>query len=297
MDARGRDRAEHEQERPLQPAADAAQLDERRGEHDGGRLDDDVAVPDVRELVREHALELGGRARRDAAGADRERGAARAAAGRERARQPVRDQIQPRLGHPRDRGQARDVRMEQRRLADGQLTRADHAEHDPVEVPVGAADEQERAEAEDREEPEAAERPAGQREETGDADQQQPGLQHVAGRDEAAHYGLGVVRLAAAVVVQKPPRRPVVVLRGVAAARAVERGDVLERHEDVPVQLDVRNLVDVAVGGEHAFLILAAEESYLDLFALVLAGVVLHRPESTASGSTMRKGPCGPASG
>ena len=67
MDEGRGDRAEHEQQRALEPAADAAQLDDRGGEHDGAGLDDDVAVTHVRELVREHALELGRRARGDAA--------------------------------------------------------------------------------------------------------------------------------------------------------------------------------------------------------------------------------------
>ena len=78
------------------------------------------------------------------------------------------------------------------------------------------------------------------------------------------------------------PRRPVR-LGGVAAARAVERGDVLERDEDVAVQLDVRDVLDVAVGREHAFLVLAAEEGDLDLLALVLVRVVLHRWVSLAA--------------
>jgi len=56
----------------------------------------------------------------------------------------------------------------------------------------------------------------------------------------------------------------------------VKRRDVLERHEDVSVQLDMGDLVDVAVRGEHALLVLAAEEGDLDLLSLVLAGVVLH---------------------
>lgn len=62
----------------------------------------------------------------------------------------------------------------------------------------------------------------------------------------------------------------------VAAARAVQRRDVLERYQDVAVQLDVRNLVDEAVRREHAILELAPEECELDLFALVLLCVVLH---------------------
>ena len=52
-----------------------------------------------------------------------------------------------------------------------------------------------------------------------------------------------VVVEAVAVVVAEPARRPVR-LRRVAAARAVERGDVLERHEDVAVELDVGDVLD-----------------------------------------------------
>src|SRR5581483_6548880 len=88
-----------------------------------------------------------------------------------------------------------------------------------------------------------------------------------------------VARLSAVLraLVEQPARRPVVVLRRVAAAGAVQRGDVLEGDEDVAVELDVRDLVDVAVRGEDAFLVLAAEQGDLDLLALVLARVVLHR--------------------
>jgi hypothetical protein len=57
----------------------------------------------------------------------------------------------------------------------------------------------------------------------------------------------------------------------------VEGGDVLERDEDVAVQLDVRDALDGAVGRERAFLVLAAEELDLDLLPLVLVRVVLHR--------------------
>src|SRR5215470_3684780 len=81
------------------------------------------------------------------------------------------------------------------------------------------------------------------------------------------------------VVLEQAARRPVVVLRCVAAARAVERRDVLERDEDVAVQLDVRDLVDEAVRSQDALLILPAEEGDLDLLALVFARVVLHRQE------------------
>ena len=43
------------------------------------------------------------------------------------------------------------------------------------------------------------------------------------------------------------------------------------------VQLDVRDVLEVAVGGQDAVLVLAAEQGDLDLLALVLVGVVLHR--------------------
>ena len=78
-----------------------------------------------------------------------------------------------------------------------------------------------------------------------------------------------------ALVLGEAARRPVG-LGGVAAARAVQGRDVLQRDEDVPVQLDVGDLVDRAVRGQHAVLVVAAEERDLDLLALVLAGVVLH---------------------
>src|SRR6059036_94773 len=91
--------------------------------------------------------------------------------------------------------------------------------------------------------------------------------------------GLAVV---VALVLGEAARRPVR-LRGVAAARAVERGDVLKRDEDVAVQLDVRDVLDIAVRGEHALLVLAAEERDLDLLTLVLVGVVLHRTVSLAA--------------
>src|ERR1700741_4733798 len=88
--------------------------------------------------------------------------------------------------------------------------------------------------------------------------------------------------LVVALVVAQAARGPVVLGR-VAAARAVERGDVLERDEDVPVQLDVRDVLDVAVRGQHAVLVLAAEQRDLDLLALVFVGVVLHRTRGQSS--------------
>src|SRR5712691_11591153 len=79
----------------------------------------------------------------------------------------------------------------------------------------------------------------------------------------------------AVLVVTKAARRPIVVRR-IATARAVERRDVLKGHEDVTVQLDVGDVLDVAVRSEHAFLVLAAEERDLDLLPLVLVRIVLH---------------------
>ena len=59
----------------------------------------------------------------------------------------------------------------------------------------------------------------------------------------------------------------------------MQAGDVLERHEDVPVELDVGDVLDQAVGGEDAVLLLAPEEGDLDRLALVPGRVVLHRAE------------------
>jgi hypothetical protein len=71
----------------------------------------------------------------------------------------------------------------------------------------------------------------------------------------------------------------------------VERGDVLERDEDVTVQLDVRDVLDVAVGGQDAFLVFPAEQRDLDLLALVFVGVVLDRAQGSRFGSTNRVAP------
>jgi len=80
------------------------------------------------------------------------------------------------------------------------------------------------------------------------------------------------------VLIEEAPRRPVVL--GVAAARAVERGDVLERDENVAVQLDVRHVGNDAVRSEHAVLVLAPEEGELDRLAHVPRRVVVHRGQS-----------------
>src|SRR3954447_17477337 len=98
-------------------------------------------------------------------------------------------------------------------------------------------------------------------------------------RSEVWTVPAAVAAAGGAVVVQQAAGRPVLVLGRVAAARAVEGRDVLERHEDVAVQLDVGDFVDVAVRSEDALLVFAAEEGDLDLLALVLARVVLHHAE------------------
>src|SRR5215204_3729829 len=95
--------------------------------------------------------------------------------------------------------------------------------------------------------------------------------------------------LRVALVLGEAPRRPVG-LRRVAPARAMERGDVLQGDQDVAVELDVSNLVDGAVGGQDALVVVAAEQRNLDLLALVLARVVLHRPERTRCAAPSRGG-------
>ena len=58
--------------------------------------------------------------------------------------------------------------------------------------------------------------------------------------------------------------------------------NVLEGHQDVPVELHVGNVLDRAVRGQDSLLVLATEERQLDLLALVLVRVVLHGPASLA---------------
>src|SRR5262249_46722490 len=68
--------------------------------------------------------------------------------------------------------------------------------------------------------------------------------------------------LRVALVLGEAARGPVRLGR-VAAARAVQRSDVLERDQDVAVELDVRDLVDGAVGGQDAVVVVAAEHGDL----------------------------------
>ena len=80
------------------PAADPAGLHDYRGGHDGDRLNEDVPVPNVCQFMRKHALELRGRERLQEAAADRDRRAARTAAGRTGSRKAVAHDVQARLG-------------------------------------------------------------------------------------------------------------------------------------------------------------------------------------------------------
>jgi hypothetical protein len=66
----------------------------------------------------------------------------------------------------------------------------------------------------------------------------------------------------------------------------MKRRDVLEGNEDVAVQLDVGNVLHVAIGRQAALLIFASEERDLDLLPFVLARVVLHGAEGSDSRSS-----------
>ena len=77
------------------------------------------------------------------------------------------------------------------------------------------------------------------------------------GDEEEGRVGPHAVR---AVVVQQPPRGPVLVGLGVAPARAVQRRDVLQRHEDVPVQLEMCDVLDQLAEAGVFFLILSGGE-------------------------------------
>jgi hypothetical protein len=64
----------------------------------------------------------------------------------------------------------------------------------------------------------------------------------------------------------------------------VQGGNVLERNENVTVELDVRHVFDRAVCGEDTLLVLAAEERELDLLSLVLVGVILDGAQTSRFG-------------
>ena len=62
---RGSDGAKDGEQRPLEPTANPRGLDEHDGEHDGEGLHQHGPAADMRELVRQHALEVRGRDRAD----------------------------------------------------------------------------------------------------------------------------------------------------------------------------------------------------------------------------------------
>src|SRR5205085_2360218 len=87
-----------------------------------------------------------------------------------------------------------DRRRQERRLGERQLACANHAEHDAVERPVAAADEQQRGKHEDVEQPDAVDRPADERECAGDAEEEQPRLRQIANGDEPHYVSSGSPR-------------------------------------------------------------------------------------------------------
>ena len=278
MDERRRDRAEDVQQRALRASRRSGST--RSGAPRARRpsvCTSDVAVADVRELVREDAFELRRRRSAEQPALTAIAGSARPAPGGER----------PRVARPRSRTAAASatrassasrstVECSMRRLAERQLARAEHPEQRRdrrTSTRRAATSRPQKTKGDARGSPPSSQPSAA--EHRADADEQQPGLEEVP-RDQRTRTLARRRRL----VVLASPRGGQSSSRRVAAARAVERGDVLERHEDVPVQLDVRDVLDVAVRRQHAFLVLAAEERHLDLLALVLVGVVLHGVES-----------------
>ena len=133
-----------------------------------------------------------------------------------------------------------------------ELARADDPEDRAVGVPVERDAREQACEEDDREEAIAADEPAEGGENCGGTDEERPGLDQVDRGGEPAAHSSGVVAL----VVGEAARRPVRLGR-VASTRAMKRGDVLERNQDVAVELDVRHVVDRAVRGEHAVLVVA----------------------------------------
>ena len=178
--------------------------------------------------------------------------------------------------------------MEAGRLALHELAGADHPHHDPVGVPVERPGDQHGRAQEEQQQPVAAERPAGEPHQCGERDEARPCLQHVPRDDQPTPHGVALsVVVGVAVVIGERAGRPVGLGR-VAAARAMQRSDVLQRDQDVTVQLDVRDVLDVAIRGQHAVLVLAAEEGDLDLLALVFVRVVLDAAHPSLSCITRR---------
>src|SRR5215218_319928 len=186
-----RDWAEDEEESTLEPAAETAHLDQRAGEDDDDRLYQYVAVPQVRELVREHALQLGRSRDRQQARADGHGRSARPAPGAHRARMRVGKEIEARLRDASPRREPLHGGLEERRLRRGKLARSDHPERDAVKVPIDGRRAEQRAETEDRCEPVPAERPAEEAETDAGPREEEPGLEEVPGRRKrAAHRAM-----------------------------------------------------------------------------------------------------------
>ena len=179
LNRRGCHGPEDEEERPLKPAAEPAQLEQRRGDDGRGGLHENVPSLRVCDLVREHTLELGRRQRNEKARAHGDGLSAAAAAGRERLRVRIADQVKPRSRHVRTCCEPLDGCHVERSFSLRERTRADETERHTVRVPVDRRSGQKAAEDEDRKEPITADRPPEGAEERACADEKEPSLDDV----------------------------------------------------------------------------------------------------------------------
>ena len=191
---------------------------------------------------------------------------------REKSRKPVVDEIELWWSDSELRCDPVRARAEHRVFRECERPCPEHPEESAVSVPVDARRCQERAEREEQARRHPTDQPADATERGGKQCYECGCLREVQ-RDGSRHD----LRLSG-VVLDEPAWRPVG-FRSVAPTRAVQRRDVLKRDEDVPVELDMRDILERAVRGEDAFLVLAAEESDFDLLALVLVRVVVHEPQ------------------
>ena len=136
MDERCRDRAEYGQQRSFEPAADPGEIDENNREHHRRGLREHVTASHVGELMRDHGLELGGRQCAEQTGRQGDRGARGTAAGGQRPRKAVRDQVELRRDDPELGRERVDGRAQQRVLGERILPRAEHSEQRAVRVRV-----------------------------------------------------------------------------------------------------------------------------------------------------------------
>ena len=143
------------------------------------------------------------------------------------------EDVKPRPADAGPRGEALDRRVQQRRLRDRELTRAERCEDDPRPVPEDRRRHEQADDEEDARQPKAADPPA-ERECRHEAAEKKPRLQDVPHREEH-----GAARLVA-VGSRQTSRRPVR-LRRITPARAVEEAMFWSGMEDVPVQLEVRD--------------------------------------------------------